>query len=254
MSQHGYPRYNHRMIEAVLFDIGDTLIYFETSRPSVLLDAGARPAHERLVELGLSPPPFPRYAGKLKRAFVWAYLWSRLRRRETDLVGTFGRCHAAMGITLDNETLVDLARRSTTALRAYMKSDAQALDMLQSLRESGVKLGIVSNTHFPSFAIDGFLAEEGMLDFFPIRIYSSEVRFMKPNPKIFKLALEELGIPADHVLFVGDRADNDIRGAARVGMRTALFVQNGRKRAPRCKPDHVIHNLNELPAIVAVQG
>ncbi|RME40470.1 MAG: HAD family hydrolase [Planctomycetota bacterium] len=233
------------MFEAVLFDIGNTLVYFRSTRIRELLDAAARPAYERLAERGFRLPPYPRYAARIRRAFILNYIWSRLRGRETKLIRTLERVHAAMRIDLGETGVEELARLCTEGLRPFMHSDPQAVPVLEELRRAGLKLGIVSNTHFPGFAIDGFLAEEGLLDFFPVRVYSSDVRFMKPNPRIFQLALERMAVAPGRALFVGDRPDKDVSGAARVGMRTVLLV-GGAEVPNRHGADHVIRSLAEL--------
>jgi putative hydrolase of the HAD superfamily len=53
-------------------------------------------------------------------------------------------------------------------------------------------------------------------------IISCEVGLSKPDPRIYELCLDRLGLPAADTLFVDDRADN-IAGAARVGLRTLQF-------------------------------
>jgi 4-nitrophenyl phosphatase len=46
----------------------------------------------------------------------------------------------------------------------------------------------------------------------------------KPSPTLFKMALEQLGLPPEQVLAVGDRLDTDILGGQRAGCRTALVL------------------------------
>ncbi len=53
-------------------------------------------------------------------------------------------------------------------------------------------------------------------------IISCEVGLSKPDPRIFRLCLDRLGLPAEETLFVDDRAD-DIEGALRIGLRTLQF-------------------------------
>ncbi|MGB2987340.1 MAG: HAD family hydrolase [Phycisphaerae bacterium] len=238
------------MIEAVLFDIGDTLLHFETSKAREFLDAATRPGYERLCELGYRPPAYHVYVRAIRRAFQWAYLWSRVMRREVQIVRAFERCHRRMGIHLDNEQLNDLGLRCTQALRRFLSMDDDAVDVVARLDAAGFKLGIVSNTPFPSFAIDDFLQYEGLLDHFPVRIYSSDVRYMKPHRKIFHLALDQLGVAPARTLFIGDRVDKDVKGPARVGMKTALLTRNGQIPRGRVRPDHIIHRLAEIPAIL----
>ena len=66
----------------------------------------------------------------------------------------------------------------------------------------------------PGEALDRHLRQLGLLRHFPIRIYSCNVRYRKPHPEIFRLALRQVQAPAEEVVFVGDSLLADIRGAA----------------------------------------
>lgn len=78
----------------------------------------------------------------------------------------------------------------------------------------------------------------------------------KPEPLLFRMALERLHVPPDACLMIGDRPDTDIAGAARIGMRTAL-VRTGRHRPgdpwppdiPR--PDWDVPDLTALERVLA---
>jgi putative hydrolase of the HAD superfamily len=81
-------------------------------------------------------------------------------------------------------------------------------------------MGIVSNTLVPGHCLDHHLESEGLLEFFPVRVYSSAVRFRKPHPRIFELALELVGAKAHRTVFIGDLLKADIAGAKKAGMHT----------------------------------
>jgi FMN phosphatase YigB (HAD superfamily) len=217
------------MIQAVLFDVGDTLLHFETAKARRFVAKGARPAHERLCEIGFDPPAYESYVRAIKRSFQWAYVWSRLRRREAQLVRAFKRAHHRMGIYVDDEQMNDLALRCTSPFRRFFTMDEETTVVVERLAAAKFKLGLVSNTLFPGL---------------------SDVRYMKPHRKIFRLALDQLGVPAGETLFVGDRMDNDVKGPSRVGMKTALFVRNGSVPRSRYGPDHIIRRLSEVPVIL----
>ncbi len=238
------------MIEAVMFDLGDTLIHFSTWKARPYLDVLARLVHDRLIELGYSPPPFDHYRRAIRNRFACAFIWSRLSRRETQLLAAFQRFHAGLGIHLDDARVAEIALLCIPALRPLFSADAEAVEVVSLLQRRGYKLGVVSNTFFPSFAIDDVMRQDGLLDFFPVRVYSSDVRFMKPHPRIFEAALDQMGVPARRTMYVGDRLRNDVKGSARVGMRTVLLSRNGRFRSGRVRPDHVVRRLSELPALL----
>lgn len=72
----------------------------------------------------------------------------------------------------------------------------------------------------------------------------------KPAPAFYALALEELGLPAEDVLVVGDDVENDGRGAQEAGCRTALVrtgkpLEAGLARLPR-RPDLVVDSIAQL--------
>src|SRR3989304_4159649 len=85
------------MIDAVLFDLGDTLLHFETDQARRFLESATRPAYDRLVELGFRLPEYKVYFRAIKRRFLRAYLWSRLIRREAQLGDGFHWLHARQG-------------------------------------------------------------------------------------------------------------------------------------------------------------
>lgn len=71
----------------------------------------------------------------------------------------------------------------------------------------------------------------------------------KPEPPLFRMALERLGLPAKSAAMVGDSVDSDIRGAQRVGMTTVLYAPPG---APVAAADVVVHSFAELARLAGV--
>lgn len=88
-------------------------------------------------------------------------------------------------------------------------------ESLLALKEKGFRLGIISN-----FAptLTRILEQKGILHYFDPVIVSTEVGLEKPNPQIFQLALEQSGLLAEEVLYVGDHDINDIWAPAQIGM------------------------------------
>ena len=90
-------------------------------------------------------------------------------------------------------------------------------------------------------------------------VFSEEVGLRKPRSEMFRALLDAIEAEPDAVLHVGDRLEEDVRGAAEVGMRTAWITRRcpdveaalAAYRGPR--PDHVISDLGELPALLGVE-
>lgn len=241
------------MIQAVLFDLGDTLLHFETGDRKKLLHAVVRPVYDGVCEMGYHPPTYEAYSRFAKWWFLRAFLWSRLCRREVRLLHEIRRAHRSLRLNLTDQETHDVSHRCIPAVRGFFTKDASAVEVISELDGAGYQLGIVSNTVMPGAAIDDYLEREGLLSYFPVRVYSSEVGYMKPNRRIFQLALDRLDIAPENTFFVGDRLDNDVRGASRLGMKTILIRHRPGKRRGWVRPDYVVHSLPEIPIIVRNQ-
>jgi 4-nitrophenyl phosphatase len=66
----------------------------------------------------------------------------------------------------------------------------------------------------------------------------------KPEPPLFRIALERLGVAAAEAIMVGDSVASDIQGARRVGMRTVLFAPAAEAPAPEA--DLTVRSFGEL--------
>ena len=240
-----------RTIDTVLFDIGDTLLNFACADPRPYFAEGFRLGYAYLASIGWSLPPFERYARAVYRTVLWRFLWSRVVRREARLFEGLIAVHESMGITLDPETATEFAWQSYLPMRRAGAADPDARPLLAKLRARGYKLGLISNTSTPPVALDRHLEEEdGLLEFFPVRVYSCEVGHMKPHRGIFEIALDRIGSAAANSVYVGDRVPLDVKGAGRLGMVTVLKSSDGASPRGRWRPDHVVRRLRELPRIL----
>lgn len=129
------------------------------------------------------------------------------------------------GVKPDYNWIKHTAAISMNRWQRLVPIHPQAIPLLNTLKKQGVKIGIISNfQHAPH--VRRVLRKHGLLKILDAVIISGEVHASKPDPQIFKIALERLGTEAKETLFVGDDPERDIRGAASVGMQTCLF-QNG---------------------------
>jgi FMN phosphatase YigB (HAD superfamily) len=114
------------------------------------------------------------------------------------------------------------------AVESDVSSNAFADDvgeLMDGLRAAGVRVGVVSDIHVdlrPVFAAHRLPDGTSWADLVQVWVLSFEVGVAKPDPRIFEIALDRLGLPAEQVLMVGDRAGWD--GAATgLGMTTLLL-------------------------------
>jgi putative hydrolase of the HAD superfamily len=120
---------------------------------------------------------------------------------------------------------------------------------LAALRDRGLHLQIVSNIDRDQ--LDAVWPKLALEAHFDAVTTSEEARSCKPDPGIFRIALEKAGNPdPTSVVFVGDSVLHDVAGAKALGM-TSVLIGEAPKAAPaHLSPDHVIEELAELLALV----
>ena len=232
-------------IEAVIFDWGGTLTPWKT------VDA-----HDA----------WRAYAGALHAADADRAADAARRLHEADLArwADVRDRHRAFTVAHVLEDALDdaVARRDTAALDAYREfwvhathTDAEAAPMLTTLRERGLRLGILSSTPWPAAWHEEWLRRDGVLDLFDACVWSSDLDWTKPHPAAFRAALDAVGVadPA-RCVYVGDRPYDDVSGAKAVGMRAVLVPHSDippHQQVPvDVTPDGVIARLSELPELI----
>jgi putative hydrolase of the HAD superfamily len=137
---------------------------------------------------------------------------------------------------------------ASPALVAPPAVDQGARAALEALAANGALLAVVSNTmRTPGEVVRQILDQSGLLPLFRVLTFSDECGIRKPARAIFLRTLEELGVPAEHAVHVGDDSILDVEGARDAGMGAIQVTPDGRATAP-VKPDAVIRHLGELPA------
>lgn len=105
-------------------------------------------------------------------------------------------------------------------------------EALARLRAAGLRLGIVSNS---DGRVDQALSAAGLREFFDVVIDSSVFGAEKPDPAIFRAALEALEVAPEEALYVGDLYDVDVLGARAAGMDAVLLTAGGAGRGLPCR-------------------
>jgi HAD superfamily hydrolase (TIGR01509 family) len=185
------------VLDAVLFDWGNTLVRFEWDDELVVL--GHRAA------LGRDDPWFTAR-------------WRDLLLGDDHGHRPYAELLAELGVE-DPETFID--REHEVWRRAYrVLATGQAL--LASLRERGLGTGLVANAWpDPARVLRADAEALALAPFLDVLVFSDEAGARKPEPEIFLRACRELGVEPGAALFVGDDLRNDVQGAARLGMKTA---------------------------------
>jgi putative hydrolase of the HAD superfamily len=123
-------------------------------------------------------------------------------------------------------------------------------DLLSTLSEQGMPMGVVSNSSFLAATLAKELERQGVLSHFAFVISSADYGVRKPDPIIFEIALRRLGLEPAQVWFAGDTMSYDIEGARGAGLFPVAF--NPRARIPESDGEHaLVTRWEQLPALFA---
>jgi putative hydrolase of the HAD superfamily len=98
--------------------------------------------------------------------------------------------------------------------------------VLSALDSKGVRMVVVSNW---DDRLPILLEKLEISEFFEAIVFSADVGSEKPFPTIFQRALEELSLPAEEVIHIGDRLREDVEGARGVGMQSIHLARDSDK-------------------------
>jgi len=239
-----------KKIKAILFDLGETLLDFGRINTTKIFRQSAKLTYEFLQSSNKPLGNFQLYCWHSMIAFRFHCLVSSLTGKDFNALLLLKKIGIKKGFTLDEDQLRQLGWLWYEPLAKLARIEPRLKTTLTSLKQMGLKLGIVSNTFINAGSLDRHLAQFGILDFFPIRLYSHQFTFRKPDIRIFQTAAQQIGEPPQDVLFVGDRINKDIVPALKVGMQAVLkeAYTNIGKKIP--KGVWRISRLSELPGLV----
>ena len=239
-----------KKIKAVLFDLGETLLNFGKFNTTQLFRQGARLSYDFLKSCGQPVGSFNYYCWRNLIALRLRHWLSNITRKDFNALLLLRGIGTKRGIRLDRQQWRHFAWLWYEPLSKVAKAEDDTKETLTKLKESGIKLGIVSNTFVHSSSLEKHLEQLSILDFFTVRLYSYEFDFRKPDSRIFKTAAERIGEMLENIMFVGDQINMDVKAAARIGMRAVLKAAytNAGKKTP--KGAWKINNLAELPELI----
>lgn len=246
-------------VTAVLFDLFDTLLlvnggdaFYEPALQKLhnfLAKNGVKVAFEEFkrIYFEVRDSLYIETAKTLEEPHFNVRLWRTLKRLGYDF-------------DVSNPIIVGGTKAFAEEFMRYISPDKDAAEVLKKLRGK-YKLGIVSNLSIPECAWQ-LLEKFDLKKYFDAIILSGDINKRKPSPEIFEKALRALNVKASETIFVGDTLSMDIKGAKNVGISAILIERKtsltdspksliwSPKKEEQIKPDEIINNLRELPALL----
>ena len=192
------------MSAALLLDAGNTVVFLDHGAVAEVVGLGAG-AVERA-----EPVAKRRYERALSEGASHEDGWAVF-------MGALCQAAGAVGAV---ERHVERLRAAHDELNLWRRVPDDLGDALAGARALGYRVGIVSNSEGKLGAL---FEAVGLGDAFDLVVDSAILGIRKPDPAIFRYALDALGADADASWYAGDLPDVDVAGARGAGMNAALI-------------------------------
>lgn len=237
--------YSH--IKGIIFDLGSTLIEFESRSWDEITIEGQKLAYDDLIDSDHHLPDFESFNKRLEE------IKSRFRTQAIETLIEW-RSLEAFELLLTELRLENPDKQARKCMDAFYGIVRKgivlcegAVTTLEELKKRGYKTGLISNTIFPRLDHEVDLDTFGLKPYIDFRIYSSEFGYRKPYPGIYREGLKMIGLPANETLYVGDRYIEDVEGPQNIGMAAILKYREGREYPdPMPEGFDVIDKISEL--------
>lgn len=208
-------------IHTIYFDLDGTLRHNQPSFIEALSDF--------ILQLGLPPE-----VANSRHAHRWLhYYWAQSPELISDSETYAEDDHAfwvnhshryLLASGCQTEQALELASDLTQCMQEeYNPEDLVAEDvpsMLQTLKDDGFRLGVISNRRKP---FDEQLESLGIHSYFEYFLAAGTIDAWKPDPKIFQHALSEMNVDPEGAIYVGDNYFADVIGAQNAGLKAVLI-------------------------------
>jgi putative hydrolase of the HAD superfamily len=233
------------VIEAVLFDWGDTLMPYDAQADDEFVLARTQTGLAALDgRVDVEPEAVTRWFRE-----HFDELFASEAEEDFDHLEMIAGCFRALGANPTEADVRLYAQASNWEGEMLLFPHAHAL--LDALRSRGLKIAIVSNTSVPGWLLGPVLEKQRLASRIDAAVFSSDVGKRKPHPLIFERALDELGVAAPNALFVGDRVRQDVRGAHDVGMVTVQALWERVDEHPDgAEPDYEAYTMMDVLNVV----
>jgi putative hydrolase of the HAD superfamily len=228
------------LIRGILLDSGDTLV-----RPIGGEWLPGRAFRALVAARGLNALEWSRLDRALRVGMAYLEANHHLTTEEEECGQFQVFCEQILQELGHSAPAQELAREIATAMvyETGIESFPDTIPMLERWQSRGLRLGIISNC-WPS--LDRHYRALGLRDYFDPFVMSAQVGCIKPNPRIFRLALDRLGLPPAEVLFVDDGPENVVAARA-LGLHGVVLSRGGQPPA-----EHLpwVTSLEELDAFL----
>jgi putative hydrolase of the HAD superfamily len=189
----------------------------------------------------------------------FSQLWGEITEMRTN--GAFQTVEASieyvcaiMGAQVSAQQVAQAADIRLRYTRRALDPRPNAVATLMRLKSAGCKLGLLSNC---SIEIPILWGTTAFAEFIETPIFSSRERLKKPDPRIYQLACERLGIAPECCLYVADGENYELNAAAKAGLHPVLIrtpAQDSRSELHREAREWQGNKISTLPDVLRLVG
>ena len=225
---------------AVFFDVGETLVHPSPSFPELFAQVLEREGHHVHPDdvLSASRAVTSRFSEASRDGDLWT---TSPERSRVFWRSVYASMLGELGLP-SVDGLRDALYRAFTDRSNYTLFD-DVRPVLERLTSEGYTLGLVSN--FEAW-LDDLLADLGVREAFAVRVISGIEGIEKPDPRIYRLALDRAGVDATDAAYVGDNPEFDVDPPAALGMFPVLIDRRERHG------DHVGARITDMADLAQV--
>lgn len=256
-----------KKIEAIIFDLDGTLYLGDHVIPGAVETMEWVRAHDLQVRFVTNNPRFSRefYLEKLNRLHLpasrhevvtSAQLTAKFLKENPDYGSVFviGESQLLRELAEANVDVVQDANADTVLVSFDTTLTYEKIMHAYHALKNGAHF-FATNPDAVCPTPDGGLVDAGAI-IAALEIATGrklEKVFGKPSPLLALLLLEEMGVPPESCVVVGDRLNTDIQLGKQANLQTVWIRAHEEKlpSAPHCKPDYMIRSIKALPEILA---
>jgi FMN phosphatase YigB (HAD superfamily) len=248
---HGKISMNKPALEGIIFDLGSTLIEYENIPWEFMNITGLQAGYAYLEETGMSLPDSAIFKDRYIAVREKYRMNSKATLREWLITDAVSELLQSFNLDGGRDYAQGFFNAYYQPVARQLTIFADTINVLAELKNRGIKIGLVSNTIFPESYHQTELIHFDIRKYLDFTVFSSSFGYRKPHPSIYERAVDLIGIEKKHLLFVGDRYEEDYLGPMAFGIRSALKIRAGREYpVPFPTDTAAIENLSELLPLI----
>lgn len=240
-----------KTVKGVFFDLGGTLRIAEEIPE--YMDAAKR----RMAELA-GAEDVKSFIDMVEERYQPYRDWALGENKESN---DFELWHKWLLPEMDEEKLREICHELTFQYR-QAKGKRHVVEggreVIDTLHARGYKLGIISNL-IGEYEIYDWLRDDGLDKYFDAVILSPVVGLRKPDPRMYWMGCEKLGLEPEECVSVADNLNRDITGAIAAGIGANILFISPEKLATKKitdanRPDYIVHRFTDILDLPILQG